>query len=71
MEIVRAKFRNVRNLIYFERIMSYLQLILHYKIPEFKTCDEFLTYIARKGGRLKKGGRPDLNAAARKARFKA
>ncbi|VDK72612.1 unnamed protein product, partial [Onchocerca ochengi] len=46
-------------------------LILHYKIPEFKTCDEFLTYIARKGGRLKKGGRPDLNAAARKARFKA
>ncbi|OZC11829.1 hypothetical protein X798_01010 [Onchocerca flexuosa] len=43
-------------------------LILHYKIPEFKTCDEFLTYIARKGGRLKKGGHPDLNAAARKAR---
>uniref|UniRef100_A0A0R3S1L3 CP-type G domain-containing protein n=1 Tax=Elaeophora elaphi TaxID=1147741 RepID=A0A0R3S1L3_9BILA len=29
-------------------------LILHYEIPEFKTCDEFLTYIARKGGRLKK-----------------
>ncbi|KAL3994360.1 50S ribosome-binding GTPase family protein [Acanthocheilonema viteae] len=41
-------------------------LILHYEIPEFKTCDEFLAYIARKGGRLKKGGRPDLNAAARK-----
>ncbi|KAM3719635.1 Guanine nucleotide-binding protein-like [Dirofilaria immitis] len=41
-------------------------LILHYEIPEFETCDEFLTYIARKGGRLKKGGRPDLNAAARK-----
>ncbi|VDK72686.1 unnamed protein product [Litomosoides sigmodontis] len=41
-------------------------LILHYEIPEFKTCDEFLSYIARKGGRLKKGGRPDLNAAARK-----
>ncbi|KAK6102824.1 50S ribosome-binding GTPase family protein [Brugia pahangi] len=41
-------------------------LILHYEIPEFKTCDEFLAYIARKGGRLKKGGCPDLNAAARK-----
>ncbi|EJD76445.1 hypothetical protein, variant 2 [Loa loa] len=41
-------------------------LILHYEIPEFKTCDEFLAHIARKGGRLKKGGRPDLNAAARK-----
>lgn len=48
-----------------------LQLILHYEIPEFKTCEEFLSYIARKGGRLKKGGRPDLNAAARKACFKA
>ncbi|MCP9261507.1 Guanine nucleotide-binding protein-like 3-like protein [Dirofilaria immitis] len=24
-------------------------LILHYEIPEFETCDEFLTYIARKG----------------------
>lgn len=43
-----------------------LQLILHYEIPEFKTCDEFLAYISRKIGRLKKGGRPDLNAAARK-----
>ncbi|VDK61332.1 unnamed protein product [Gongylonema pulchrum] len=41
-------------------------MILHYVIPEFKTCDEFLAYIARKIGRLKKGGRPDMSAAAKK-----
>uniref|UniRef100_A0A915Q7F0 CP-type G domain-containing protein n=1 Tax=Setaria digitata TaxID=48799 RepID=A0A915Q7F0_9BILA len=49
------------------RRCSHDNLIIHYGIPEFKTCEEFLAFIARKVGRLKKGGRPDLNAAARKA----
>lgn len=40
-------------------------LMLHFNIPEFNNCDEFLALLARKLGRMKKGGRPDLNAAAR------
>lgn len=41
-------------------------LMLHYNIPDFNTCEEFLALLARKIGRLKKGGRPDINAAAKK-----
>lgn len=41
-------------------------LILHYEIPDFDSCDEFLALIARKIGRMRKGGRPDLPAAAKK-----
>ena len=40
--------------------------MLQYNIPEFEDCDSFLALIARKIGRLKKGARPDINAAARK-----
>lgn len=40
-------------------------LMVHYNIAEFQTCDQFLTYVARKLGRLRKGGRPDMNAAAK------
>lgn len=40
-------------------------LMLHYIIPEFSDCDQFLALVARKLGRMKKGGRPDLNAAAK------
>jgi len=41
-------------------------LMLHYSLPEFHSCEEFLALLARRLGRLKKGARPDLNAAARK-----
>jgi nuclear GTP-binding protein len=40
-------------------------LMLHFNIPEFNDCDEFLALLARKIGRIKKGGRPDMNAAAK------
>ncbi|GMR39690.1 hypothetical protein PMAYCL1PPCAC_09885, partial [Pristionchus mayeri] len=40
-------------------------LMLHYVIPEFSSPDHFLALVARKLGRLKKGGTADLNAAAR------
>nr|CAD2172818.1 unnamed protein product [Meloidogyne enterolobii] len=40
-------------------------LMLHYNIPEFDDCDSFLALLAKRSGRMKKGGRPDLNAAAK------
>lgn len=40
-------------------------LMMHYVIPEFSSPDHFLALVARKLGRLKKGGTSDLNAAAR------
>ncbi|KHJ98807.1 hypothetical protein OESDEN_01213 [Oesophagostomum dentatum] len=40
-------------------------LMLHYSISEFNSTDQFLALVARKLGRLKKGARPDTNAAAK------
>ncbi|CAJ0957697.1 unnamed protein product, partial [Mesorhabditis belari] len=40
-------------------------LMLHYVIADFSSCEHFLALVARKLGRLKKGGVPDINAAAR------
>uniref|UniRef100_A0A914XAX7 Guanine nucleotide-binding protein-like 3 homolog n=1 Tax=Plectus sambesii TaxID=2011161 RepID=A0A914XAX7_9BILA len=40
-------------------------LMLQYNIGEFNDCQEFLALVARKLGRLRKGARPDLNAAAK------
>lgn len=44
-------------------------MMLHYSIPEFKSTEQFLALIARKLGRLKKGARPDTNAAAKHVSF--
>lgn len=38
-------------------------------ISEFDDCEQFLSLVARKIGRIKKGGRPDLNAAAKHVSF--
>ena len=40
--------------------------MLLYNVPDFKDCTEFLVVLAQKMGRLKKGGVPDTNRAARK-----
>lgn len=40
-------------------------LMLHYTIGIFNNCEQFLALLARRFGRIKKGGRPDINAAAR------
>ena len=42
------------------------QVMLLYNVPDFKDCTEFLVVLAQKMGRLKKGGVPDTNRAARK-----
>ncbi|VDP16426.1 unnamed protein product [Soboliphyme baturini] len=41
------------------------KLMLHYRIAEFKDLNEFLSLVARKIGKLRKGGVPDIEAAAR------
>ena len=41
------------------------QLMLHYKLPTFTTTAEFLLLLARRQGKLRKGGIPDSAAAAR------
>ena len=41
---------------------SYLQQ--YYAVPAFNSVREFLAYVARARGKLKKGGIPDMRAAA-------
>ncbi|PAV56922.1 hypothetical protein WR25_15762 [Diploscapter pachys] len=41
-------------------------LMMQYNMPEFDSVDQFLAILARRMGRLRKGARPDVNAAARK-----
>lgn len=45
--------------------ISHSQLISLYGIPQFSSTEEFLSHMARRGGKLKKGGIPNLEAAAR------
>jgi len=40
-------------------------LLSIYKIPDYTTVDEFLGHIAKKVGKLRKGGVPNLQAAAK------
>ena len=39
--------------------------MLHYNLPDYSNVDEFLLLLAQRQGRLKKGGIPDANKAAR------
>ena len=41
-------------------------MMLHYNIPDFSDTAEFLNLLARRMGKLKKGGVPDLARAARR-----
>ena len=41
------------------------QLMLHYKISDYSDVQEFVALLAQRLGRLKKGGRPDVNKAAK------
>lgn len=41
-------------------------LLLFYRLPDFKDCEEFLGLLAARIGKLKKGGVPNRMAAARK-----
>jgi len=46
------------------RRCSAQQIMLQYRVPNFKDTTEFLTIMAQKMGRLKKGGIPDVEKAA-------
>jgi nuclear GTP-binding protein len=41
------------------------EILREYRIPNFNTVNEFLAAVARKTGKLSKGGIPDVNAAAK------
>jgi len=41
------------------------QLLLYYRLPDFTSVHDFLCLFARRQGRLKKGGVPDTDMAAR------
>ncbi|XP_013382041.1 guanine nucleotide-binding protein-like 3 homolog [Lingula anatina] len=47
------------------RRCSKQQLMLHYNVPDYKDVQEFLSLLATKMGRLKKGGVPDVDKAAK------
>lgn len=40
--------------------------MLQYGLPDFDGLSEFLVLLSRKLGKLRKGAKPDTNAAARK-----
>lgn len=42
------------------------QLMMYYKLPDFKNIDDFLAHLSRRMGKLRKGGIPDKEVAARK-----
>jgi nuclear GTP-binding protein len=45
--------------------VSHAQVMQRYLVPRFESTMEFLQHLARRQGRLKKGGVPDNEAAAR------
>ncbi|KAK4316977.1 hypothetical protein Pmani_011915 [Petrolisthes manimaculis] len=42
------------------------QLMIYYRIPDFNNTDEFLARLARRLGKIKRGGIPDKESTARK-----
>lgn len=44
---------------------SDVQIMEHYKVPDFHTALEFLSLLARRQGKLRKGGLPDTDKAAK------
>ncbi|XP_074873559.1 guanine nucleotide-binding protein-like 3-like protein isoform X2 [Carettochelys insculpta] len=41
------------------------QIMQHYRVPEYRDVSEFLAHLARRKGKLRKGGVPDHEKAAR------
>ncbi|CAI5440637.1 unnamed protein product [Caenorhabditis angaria] len=41
-------------------------LMLHYTLADFNSVDQFLAQLARRIGKLRRGARPDMNAAAKR-----
>uniref|UniRef100_A0A8R1IZI5 Uncharacterized protein n=1 Tax=Caenorhabditis japonica TaxID=281687 RepID=A0A8R1IZI5_CAEJA len=40
--------------------------MLHYNLADFNSVDQFLAQLARRIGKLRRGARPDMNAAAKR-----
>jgi nuclear GTP-binding protein len=40
-------------------------MMLHYNLTDYRNTDDFLALLAKRQGRLKKGGVPDKEKAAR------
>lgn len=47
------------------RYLFLAQIMEHYKVPDFHTALEFLSLLARRQGKLRKGGLPDTDKAAK------
>lgn len=47
------------------RRCSKAQIMEHYGVPDFQTAPEFLALLARRQGKLRKGGLPDTDKAAK------
>lgn len=41
-------------------------IMLHYNLADFNSVDQFLAQLARRIGKLRRGARPDVNAAAKR-----
>ncbi|CAL2031602.1 CBN-NST-1 protein [Caenorhabditis brenneri] len=41
-------------------------LMMHYTLADFNSVDQFLAQLARRIGKLRRGARPDMNAAAKR-----
>ncbi|CAI2340849.1 unnamed protein product [Caenorhabditis sp. 36 PRJEB53466] len=41
-------------------------IMMHYNLADFSSVDQFLAQLARRIGKLRRGARPDLNAAAKR-----
>lgn len=50
---------------YLHVCLSLAQIMEHYKVPDFHTALEFLSLLARRQGKLRKGGLPDTDKAAK------
>lgn len=46
-------------------LIFYVQIMEHYRVPDFHTALEFLSLLARRQGKLRKGGLPDTDKAAK------
>lgn len=51
--------------VFIYRNISLLQMMLHYNLADYKDVNEFLSLLATRLGKLKKGGLPDVDKAAR------
>lgn len=45
--------------------LLHFQIMEYYSVPDYSDASEFLAFLAKRNGKLKKGGIPDVDKAAR------